>query len=177
MHSRRISRRARLLSHLATALLVALPMGAVTVLAMGAVTPDALRMAYGVSVMPDTLATGPTLTLIGVEALKMAVFLWVIWCVRAWLIACADGRVFEAHSARHIQRIGTGLLVLAVAHIIGHTVIVGALTWGNPVGQRALAIRFGSTELFLLLTAGLMTLFGWIQAEAARLAAENEGFV
>lgn len=177
MNANRISHRARLLSYVATILLAVLPVGVIIILATGGATVDALRTAYGIQVMPETLATVPIMIWALVEMIKLALLMWVIWCVRAWLIACARGHVFDAHSARHIQFIGTGLLAVGVAHIVGHTIIVGALTWDNPTGQRALAIRFGSTELFLLLTAGLMSLFGWIQAEAARLVAENESFV
>lgn len=177
MNTDRISARARFLSNLATGLLFGIPVAAVTILATGGITADSLQAAYNVQKVPETLGTGPTIIWLAVEAAKMAVFLWVIWCVRAWLIACAQGHVFSGQTARRIQQIGVGLSVLAVAHVLGHTIAVLALTWGNPPGERALAISFGSTELFLLLAAGLMTLFGWIQADAARLAAENEGFV
>ena len=127
--------------------------------------------------MPDDPGTGPLLIWAGVEAARMGLLLWVLWCVRAWLLACQSGQIFAGSTAVHVQRIGTGLLLLAVAHVVGDTAIIAALTWNNPVGQRSLSIGFGSTEILLFLAAGLMTLFGWIQSEAARLSAENEGFV
>lgn len=177
MKSDRIAQRAGLLAHLATALLVVLPLGAAWALATGGVTADTLRANYSIQIMQDDPGAVPLLIWFTVEAAKLALLMWIIWCVRTWLRACARGQVFTGQTARYVQRIGSGLLVLATAHIVGHTVIVAALTWANPPGQRAFSISFGSTELFLLLTAGLMTLFGWIQAEAARLAAENERFV
>lgn len=177
MNTDRISKRARLLSALATALLLVIPAGAALIMATGGFDVESLRAAYGVQVTPDVLATGPTLIWFAVEVVKLAVLLWVIWCARAWLLACAGGRVFSGQTARRIQQIGIGLIGLAVAHVVGHTIAVLALTWGNPAGERALTISFGSTELFLLLAAGLVTLFGWIQAEAAQLDAENKGFV
>lgn len=172
-----IAKRAALFSHLATALLLILPCAAVWVLATQGISPEALRQALGISVMPDDPGAGPILIWALVEATRLALLMWVIWSVRAWLRACASGRVFADRTARDVQRIGAGLLALTAAHILGHTISVAALTWGNPVGERVLSVRLGSTELFLLLAAGLMTLFGWIQAEAARLAAENERFV
>lgn len=177
MKSDRISQRARLLSHLATALLVILPASVVWVLATQGATPDALRTAYGIRVMPDDPGPVPILIWAAVEGVKLALLMWIIWSVRTWLRACASGQVFSNQTARDVQCIGAGLLGLTTAHILGHPIIVAALTWANPPGQRVLSISLGSTELFLLLTAGLMTLFGWIQAEAAELAAENERFV
>ena len=172
-----ITRRARILAAMTTVFMILVPVTGLIVLATGGVDRDTLRATYGVTQMPEVLAAGPTFVWIGVEAARMALFLWVLWRVRGWLIACGDGAVFAGQTARHVQRIGTGLVALAVAHVLGNTIIVAALTWDNPVGQRSLSIGFGSSECLLLLAAGLMTLFGWIQAEAARLATENESFV
>ncbi|MEX0370528.1 MAG: hypothetical protein AB3N09_07840, partial [Tateyamaria sp.] len=160
-----------------TALMIAIPLILLTVLATGGVDTETLRTSYNISQMPDDPGTGPTLIWLGVETMRLTIFLWVLWCVRSWLMACARGLVFAGETARYVQRIGTGLLVLAAAHVIGNTIIIAALKWNNPAGERSLAIGFGSTEVLLLLAAGLVTLFGWIQSEAARLSAENEGFV
>lgn len=177
MNDTAISRRALLLSHIVTGAMVLLPVGAIVAFATKGVTPEALQVSYGITIMPAQIAPVPTLVWFAVEAVKMGVLIWVLWCLRTWLMACAQGQVFAARSSRHIQRIGFGLVLLGGAHVLGHTIAVLALTWGNPVGQRSLAIALGSTELVLFFAAGLVTLFGWIQAEAARLASENEGFV
>ncbi|MEM6371360.1 MAG: hypothetical protein AAF727_01070 [Pseudomonadota bacterium] len=177
MTADRIAQRAKRLALFATALLIVIPLGALFLFATGGVTPDSLQDAYGIAQMPDVLAPGPTLVWSAVEATRLALLFWVIWTVRVWLRACASGAVFAGSTAQHVQRIGTALLALAAAQIIGHTIAVAALTWGNPPGARSLAIAFGSTEMILVLAAGLVTLFGWIQSEAARMSAENESFV
>ncbi|WP_299685257.1 DUF2975 domain-containing protein [uncultured Tateyamaria sp.] len=177
MTTERIARRARVLAAVTTVLIGVVPLAVLIVLASAGADAEALRTAYGIKVMPDDPDVGPTMVWLGVEALRLGLFLWILWCVRGWLTACGRGQVFAGQTARHVQRIGTGLLMLAVAHVLGNTIIIAALTWNNPAGQRSLAIGFGSTEVLLLLAAGLMTLFGWIQSEAARLSAENEGFV
>ena len=172
-----IARRARRLAVFTTALIGIVPLGILILLATGSVDMETVRMRYGIKLMPDDPGFGPTLVWLGVEALRLGLFLWLLWCVRGWLVACGQGRVFTGQTARHVQQMGTGLILLAVAQVVGNTVIIAALTWNNPEGQRSLAIGFGSAELLLLLAAGLMSLFGWIQSEAARLSAENEGFV
>ncbi|MFL4469241.1 hypothetical protein ACERZ8_04905 [Tateyamaria armeniaca] len=177
MMTDKISHRARWLSYLAMTCFLVLPLGALALLATGGVNEDALRAHYAGLSLPEQLGTTPVLIWAGVEATKMALLLWVIWCLRTWLVACAQGEVFAATTARLIRRMGIGLLTLAGVSVIDHTIVVAALTWGNPAGQRSLAVGFGSSELFLFLTAGLVALFGWIQAEAARISAENEAFV
>ncbi|WP_415922230.1 hypothetical protein [Tateyamaria sp. SN6-1] len=173
----RISRRARILAVATTVLMILVPITALIALGTGSIDADTLRATYGVTTLPDDIGTGPTFVWITVEAVRMALFLWLLWLVRSWLRACASGQVFAGHTARQVQRIGAGLLALAAAHIVGNTIIIAALTWNNPPGERSLAIGFGSADCLMLLAAGLMTLFGWIHAEAARLSAENEGFV
>ncbi len=177
MNQDRIARRASLLTHLATALLILIPLGVAILLANGGVTAQSVQAHYQISVMPNDPGTGPLLVWCAVEGMKLAVLLWIIWQVRAWLSACAMGAVFTSGTARLVQRIGAALLGLAALHIVGYSVVTVALTWHNPPGQRALAIGFGSTEIILVLAAGLVTLFGWIQAEAARISLENESFV
>ena len=177
MSLERIARRASLLARLITVLIIALPLAALITLGTGTAATETLSQVYGIKVMPDDPGAGPTLVWIAVEAARLGLFMWVLWGVRGWLVACARGAVFAGQTAQHIQRIGRRMVVLAIAHVVGNTIIIAALTWNNPPGQRALAIGFGSTEGLLLLAAGLMTLFGWIQSEAARLAEENEGFV
>ncbi|MEM9870457.1 MAG: hypothetical protein AAF822_04315 [Pseudomonadota bacterium] len=177
MSIERIARRARLIARLITGLIVAIPLTALIALGSGAADTEALQTIYGLSLVPDDPGTGPKLVWIGVETLRLALLMWVLWGVRGWLVACGRGDVFGGQTAQHIQRIGRRMVLLAVAHRAGNTVIIAALTWNNPPGTRSLAIGFGSTECLLLLAAGLMTLFGWIQSEAARLAEENKGFV
>ncbi|WP_299294715.1 hypothetical protein [uncultured Tateyamaria sp.] len=173
----RLSRRARYLAWVTTAVMVLLPLGTVVFVASGGVDSAMLRAHYGVAVMPEALQPGPTLVWLGVEAARMALLLWIMWCVRRWLVLCSGDQALSPRAAQFVVRAGTGLMVLALAHVAGNTVIVGALTWDNPAGQRALSIGFGSTEILLVLAGCLVTLFGWIQFEAARLRAENEAFV
>jgi hypothetical protein len=51
------------------------------------------------------------------------------------------------------------------------------LTAGAPVGQRALALGFGSNELLTLLFAGMVWQIAAIMAKAVALAEENAQFV
>lgn len=177
MQQDRFSSKARMLAHLATAFMIAAPIGAVMLLASGAVDNGALQRAYQIQTMPADPGVIPLLIWFAVEALRFGLFLWVIFSMRGWLMACAKGAVFAGRTARRVRDMGTGLMLLALAHLVGHTVIVLALTWNNPTGARSLSVSIGSMELLLLLAAGLVSLFGWVQGEAARLSQENQSFV
>ncbi|MEL6782697.1 MAG: hypothetical protein AAFO51_09990, partial [Pseudomonadota bacterium] len=88
MSIERIARRARLMARLITYLIVAIPLTALIALGSGAADTEALQMIYGLSLVPNDLGTGPTLVWIGVETLRLALFMWVLWGVRGWLVAC-----------------------------------------------------------------------------------------
>jgi hypothetical protein len=57
------------------------------------------------------------------------------------------------------------------------TLQVLALSWTNPPGQKMLQIGLSSDSLGFLVAGGLLTVIGWVMREAARIKAENEGFV
>jgi len=47
----------------------------------------------------------------------------------------------------------------------------------NPVGQRQLSVGVSHTEIWFVLTGGLLMVVGWALVEAARQADENRAFV
>lgn len=177
MQNFRFERRARQFEWVTLGVMALLLLVTPIALADGALSLDRLRADYDTPFFPDAPSIWAIALWRGVEITSFALLLWVLWCLRLWLAACADGDTFHSDTARRVLRIGQGLLLLAVFEVLSHTAIILALTWNNPPGQRSLAITLDGTELFLLLSAGLLTLFGYIQSEAARLTAENREFV
>lgn len=171
------ARRARYFEWATIGLITLLCVAAVIAIADGGLAVADLREDYATRHFPET----PNPWAVGlwrvVEVASFGLLLWVLWCIRGWLAACADGDTFKGDTARRVLRIGQGLLVLAVVNVFSHTLIILALTWTNPPGQRTLSVAIDGTGLFLLLAAGVLTLFGYIQSEAARLKAENREFV
>ncbi|WP_052249525.1 hypothetical protein [Tateyamaria sp. ANG-S1] len=172
-----IARRARQFEWATIGLLTVLIVAAAIAIADGGLSVADLRAEYDIRHFPET----PTLWSVTlwrvIEIASYILLLWVLWCVRGWLAACADGETFQGDTARRVLRIGQGLLALAVVEIVSNTVIILALTWNNPTGERTLSITIDGSGLFLLLAAALLTLFGYIQSEAARLMAENREFI
>lgn len=86
-----------------------------------------------------------------------------------------DGEVLSEGNANAILRIGRSLLLVALFTVAVPTLQTLILSWNAP--QRTLSVGIDSGTLGFLMAAGLLTVIGWAMVEAARIKAENEGFV
>ncbi|MEO0389542.1 MAG: hypothetical protein AAF218_01240 [Pseudomonadota bacterium] len=171
------TRRARLLAWGACLILCALPLLAAVAIAQGAFTEAAVRDTFN-HVTINGPVSQAALWLYRAEAMIcFGLVLWTFYLLYEWLEACGRGHALEPHTARYALRLGQPLLGLAVLNIAGQTVMILALTYGNAAGERSLSIGIEGYDVMLLLAAAILTLFGYIQNEAARLNIENERFV
>lgn len=85
------------------------------------------------------------------------------------------GEVLSAANAETTLQIGRALVLVAVFTVLVPTVQTLILSWQGP--QKALSIGLDGGTLGFLMAAGLLTVIGWAMREAARVKAENEGFV
>lgn len=85
------------------------------------------------------------------------------------------GDVLSQDNAETILTIGRALVVVAVFAILTPTAQTQILSWNAD--QRTLQIELDGGTLGFLSAAGLLTVIGWAMREAARVKAENEGFV
>ncbi|MGL4238092.1 DUF2975 domain-containing protein [Tabrizicola sp.] len=85
------------------------------------------------------------------------------------------GEVLSDTNAETILQIGRALILVAVFTVVTPTLVTLILSWNAP--QRTLSIGVDSGTLGFLMAAGLLTVIGWAMREAARVKAENEGFV
>jgi Protein of unknown function (DUF2975) len=86
-----------------------------------------------------------------------------------------QGEILSDGCADDILRIGRAMLFVAAATVLVPTLQVLVLSWNAPL--RVLQIGLDQGTLGFLLSAGLLTVIGWAMREAARVKAENEGFV
>lgn len=123
------------------------------------------------------LHTGNRLMGLAASLLPTALILYAL--AQVWsLFGCfAAGELLARRPARHLRRLGQSLCALAFVQPLSHTLMVLALTLGNPVGQRKL--QFGlSSDHYLTLVFGLVLLaLALVLGEAARVADENAEFV
>ncbi|WP_050761261.1 hypothetical protein [Jannaschia sp. CCS1] len=174
LQTRRI---ARPLSYLTTAALFAYPVTLAVLALSGYFDAAYLRDAYASTTLPDVIPKGTWVAVYAIALVSVALVCVLLWNIRALLVLFAIGDVLGAEVAHRIRRIGGLLLALAIYGVVSNTLTILALTAANPPGARSLAIGVSNTDLFLFLAAGLMTVIGLAMSEAARIAAENRGFI
>lgn len=110
-------------------------------------------------------------------ALPLAALVWTLWQMRGLFDRYRGGEILTPACATHLERIGKGLFAVALLGILAGTLRTLALTWGNPPGQTALSIGFGSDQLGALLAGAFVLVVGRVMRAAAEVAEENRGFV
>lgn len=173
----RILRLSAVLKVACEAALLLLPLGALWALVSGALGEDRLRAAFPSLQMPAEIPGYAWLIVTAIGLMTLGALLAILWQMRGLFDHYAKADILGHAPARHILRIGQLTFALAVIGILGNTLSILALTSGNPPGERALAIEFGSNDLFLLFAAGLLTVIGWVLSAAADVADENARFV
>jgi len=114
---------------------------------------------------------------LAVDAVQTLFVFAVLFTLAAIGDGYARGNGLSSAMARLQQQLGRRLLWLAGSQLLYIPLTGLAVTLFNPPGQRLLVIGVESGQVFLLVSALVIFLFGQATAEAARLAEENSGFV
>ncbi len=176
MHDlQRLHRLAGKLYWVALVLSVLLPILALIFAGKGVTDPASL-LSRAPMVSPGTTVTTVQAGLVG--ALALIAVLPMVAALRA-MVRLFDsyraGEVLSLANADSILRIGRALILVAIFTVVLPTLQTLILGWNAP--QKVLSIAFDGGTLGFLLAAGLLTVIGWALREAARVKAENEGFV
>jgi hypothetical protein len=171
----RLTRLSNALYWTALALSVVLPL-LVLVYAAKGVTDPASLLNNMPAVAPDTVISRLQAGL--VAALALISVLPMVAALRG-MARLFDryrmGEVLSDANADTILSIGRALLLVAVFTVVVPTLQTLILSW--KAAQRTLSIGLDGGTLGFLMAAGLLTVIGWAMREAARVKAENEGFV
>lgn len=171
----RLQRLSGVLYALALALSVALPLVVLLYAGQGVTDPASLLSRVPM-VPPGTPVTQGQAGL--VAALAILAVLPMVAALRAMarlFDRYRDGEVLSAANADTILRIGRSLVLVALFTVLVPTLQTLILSWNAP--QKTLSIGVDGGTLGFLMAAGLLTVIGWAMGEAARVKAENEGFV
>lgn len=170
-----ISRLSTWLYWTATVLAYVLPLVVILTILRGYFDPATV-----VSRFPLLAADTPVTAFQG--ALVAAIALLSVFPMIAALLAMGSlfnryrrGEVLSDGSADDILRIGRAMLFVAVATVLVPTLQMLVLSWNAT--PRTLQIGIDGGTLGFLMSAGLLTVIGWAMRDAARVKAENEGFV
>jgi hypothetical protein len=112
-----------------------------------------------------------------VAVIPVLVFLFALWRTRQLFQRIGAGRFLERETQDLMMRLGRLAIVLAVLGIVCRTLVVLAMTSGNPPGQKMLLIEISSSEISTLIIAVLMFVFALLIKESAAIQKENESIV
>jgi hypothetical protein len=100
--------------------------------------------------------------------------LWQLWRLFGEYGA---GRVFAPAAQHHLRRFAVAMLASALLAPLLRAAVGVALTWGNPPGQRMLALTLSWNDYIAILCGAVLLAVAVVMADAVRIAEENEGFV
>lgn len=173
----RLRRWSRLL-HIVTCLgMIGLAVGFAFVCVVAPPTAEAMQVEYPDIDVAPVLSTGIVRGMLAVTAAAIVVWLYILNHMRLLFQCFASGHVLTDVVARHIRRVGWGLLGLSVLQVLLVPITSLLLTWDNPDGQHSVSIALNSDMIGFALAAGLMIVIGWAMREAAAVRAENQAFV
>ncbi len=106
-----------------------------------------------------------------------AVIVWVLVLMRRLFAAFARGDAMSVRAASLIRQTGRWFVILAAVQFALVPLQSVILSWGGPVGTRALLVAISSGMAGALLAAGLLIVIGRTLLQASEIAAENREFV
>ncbi len=117
--------------------------------------------------------------LLGAAATLPSVLLGLLAMWHLWRLfgEYHGGRVFALAAQRHLRSFAAAMLASALLAPLLRAAVGVALTWGNPPGQRVLALTLSWNDYTAVLCGAVLLAVAAVMADAVRLAEENEGFV
>ena len=143
----------------------------------GTFEPDAVRAAFPHLHISQALSPMWFAVTILVGLVPWAVGLWVLYQMQALFALYRTDRALTLDAAHLIRRIGTGLLVLAITHVVTNTLQTLVLTSANADGERVLSVSFGTPQIGFIMAAGLMVVIGRSMIEAAKAVDDMRGII
>lgn len=136
----------------------------------------AIRQAY--SLQGPLAFTPPAVAVTAVlVSLQFGLVFLALYCVWQMFGAFGGEEPLSVEAATWMHRASIAFVLTVAGSIVLQVMIVLALTLGNPAGQKALSVSFGSSQGMALLIAAIMYMTGRVLAVAAEVRAEQRDFV
>lgn len=110
-------------------------------------------------------------------AVPVGVLLFGLWQARALFADFAGGRVFTLAGARRLRDFAACVLAQAILGPVSSAAVSVALTYGNPPGNRQLAVSLSLDNYVALVIGAVLLAVAWVMVEATRIADEHASFV
>ncbi len=171
----RIARFSTWLYWAATVLVYVLPLIVIISLLRGHLDPPALVARYPILAAATPVTQLQAALVIAVAVIALLPTIAAFMATASLFDRYRRGEVLSDGSADDILRIGRAMIFAALATVLAPTLQILILSWN--AAQKTLQIGLDGGTLGFLLSAGLLTVIGWAMREAARVKADNEGFV
>ena len=176
-HDARLKRLAGVLKIASSAAMVLLPLSLLVPLwGDGLTRADAMKAFPGLHIWPG-VETWQLVVAMGLGCLAAIAGIWVLWQMRGLFRLYQMGEVLTDAAARHIRKIGQGLLAVAILPVVVFPLQTVILTMNNPEGERSVAVGFELNDVAFLLAGGMLVLIGWAMGEASRMAQDHAAIV
>jgi hypothetical protein len=96
---------------------------------------------------------------------------------RLCFLGFARGETFSLGTVRHLRGFAVGMFAAALGGLVSSPLVSMLLTLGAPPGKRSLGLTIGSSELLMLLFAGMVWQIAHVMTQAAALADEHAQIV
>lgn len=127
--------------------------------------------------VPVALDHTTRLVAFAASMVPMAVLLYLLHQAYLLFDAFRLDNVFTTDAPIRLRLIGTCIVALAILRPLTATLLGLILTWGNPPGQRILALSLSIDDYMIAALGGLVLAIGHVMAEAARIADDNRQIV
>ncbi len=108
-----------------------------------------------------------------VSLLPLTVAVYGLVTLKSLFRLYAEAIIFSAENVKYFRRLGYLFIAWVVANAIFTPLISLVLTLASPVGQRAVAVKFGIVDLFALLIGGIVLVVAWVMNEGRKLEDEQ----
>ena len=106
-----------------------------------------------------------------------AVVVYGVWQLRALFALYRRGLIFTSDNILRLRRFALAVLALTFASPLSNTLVILALTLGNPPGQRFLSIGISSSQLVTLFIGAVFLVIAWVMDEGRELAEDQAQIV
>lgn len=126
---------------------------------------------------PAQLSASTMLLLATAFLAQVGLLLWALQTLRRAFREIALHDIVGAKSARLMRLSGVAFLTNAIAMILAPPLVSLIVSIDMPVGQRFLAINFGTHELLTVILSGILIVFGHLLSVASEIDDDNKRFV
>jgi hypothetical protein len=127
--------------------------------------------------VPVSLDLSTRLFAFAASMAPIAVLLYLLHQAYALFDAFRLGNVFTLNAPIRLRRIGVCIVALAILRPLTATALGLILTWGNPLGQRILALSLSIDDYMIAALGGLVLAIGHVMTEAVRIADEHRQII